>query len=267
MEGLGTQGADEAGAVMEAAERKGLNPIHSALLKIRMVILIPFILLSLFMKMQQFLFVSMVLGPALAFTWRTRRYLADAGAVRLTRNPDGVQAGLLRLARSGGMVPGAQWASHLFVVGTEAAERQSQARLQDEMAGIRDRNADKSGPGQIAASWGPAQGAALRHAAEVAAHQKGSLGDMHAVAVSFHPPMQQRLKRLAAMGASGGAPPEGQAWWSTPSGLLVGFVFALCGVLAAIALGLIFMLALFADMVVITIALMVGLLLLGVQPP
>jgi Zn-dependent protease with chaperone function len=265
MEGLGTQGADEAGEIMEAAHRKGLNPIHSLLLKARMVVLIPSILLSLFMKMQQFLFVSIILGPALALTWRARRYLADASAVQLTRNPDGVRAGLLRLARTGGMVPGAQWASHLFVVGTEVGEQRSQARLQEEMAELRDQGGDKSGLSQIKEKWGPARGTVLRYAADVAVQQKGSLGDMHAVAVSFHPPMQERLKRLVAMGASGGVPIGRPAWWSSGSALIFAPLLALCGVLMAIALGLIFMLAVFADLVVIAVVLVIALSLMGAK--
>jgi Zn-dependent protease with chaperone function len=265
MEGLGTQGADEAGEVMEAAHRTGLNPIHRLLLKVRMVILIPSILLSLFIKMQQFLFVSIVLGPALALTWRARHYLADASAVKLTRNPDGVRAGLLRLARSGGTVPGASWASHLFVVGTEVGASRSQAQLEAEMAGIREQNADHDGLTRLKASWGPAQGVVARYAADVAAQQKGSLGDMHAVAVSFHPPLQERVKRLVAMGASGGVPLDRPAWWRSPGALLFAPLLALCGVLTAIALGLIFMLALFADLIVITVVLMIVLTMMGVR--
>ena len=48
-------------------------------------------------------------GPLLALTWRTRRFLADATAVQLTRNPDGVARGLqglLRGAAASGAGPG-----------------------------------------------------------------------------------------------------------------------------------------------------------------
>jgi Zn-dependent protease with chaperone function len=267
MQGLSTEGADEAGAVMEAGNQPGLHPIHRTLLKIRAWVLIPFLLLSLFMKMQQFLFVSVVLGPVLALTWRARRYLADASAVRLTRNPDGVLRGLLRLAQQGGMVPGAQWAAHLFVVGPEVAGAQSEARLQQEMAAVRQQSPAKSGIGQIAASWGPAQSVAMRYAAEVSTQQKGTLADTHAVMVSFHPPLQERTKRLVAMGATVGAGVgrERPHWLRSGIGMfLVAPLLALCGVLMAIALGLVFILALFADLIVVTVGLMIALSLLGV---
>ena len=38
------------------------------------------------------------LGPLLALMWRSRRYLADAMAVQLTRNPQGLAGALIRLA-------------------------------------------------------------------------------------------------------------------------------------------------------------------------
>jgi hypothetical protein len=268
MQGLSNEGADEAGAIMEAGDRSGLHPIQRWLLKIRGFILIPFILLSLFMKMQQFLFVSAVLGPVLALTWRTRRYLADASAVRLTRNPDGVLSGLLRLARQGGMVPGAQWAAHLFVVGPEAAVGQSEARLQRDMATVRQQSAGKAVMGQIAASWGPAQGAVLRYASELNAQEKGTLGATNSVMASFHPPLQERLKRLVAMGATAGSGSgREQSGWLARSGGMFLFapLLALCGVLMAVALGLVFMLALFADLIVVTVGLLIALSLLGVN--
>ena len=37
-----------------------------------------------------FLWTSLFLGPPLAMIWRDRRYAADAMAVQLTRNPDGL---------------------------------------------------------------------------------------------------------------------------------------------------------------------------------
>jgi hypothetical protein len=53
----------------------------------------------------------------LALAWRSRRYLADATAVQLTRNPDGVARGLRAVALRGGLIPGGSWAAPLFVLG------------------------------------------------------------------------------------------------------------------------------------------------------
>lgn len=45
---------------------------------------------------------SFVLGPLLALAWRQRKYMADATAVRLTRDPDTLGAALEKLAAAGG---------------------------------------------------------------------------------------------------------------------------------------------------------------------
>jgi Zn-dependent protease with chaperone function len=55
-------------------------------------------------------------GPALAALWRTRRMLADATAVQLTRNPDGLARGLSELERHGSVVPAGRNADELFIV-------------------------------------------------------------------------------------------------------------------------------------------------------
>ena len=81
--------------------------------------------------------VLFVLGPLLAFTWRTRCYLADSTAVQLTRNPDGLARALEQLLDTGALIPGSQGVSHLFIVGAEAARGRSMARMQTEMMNIR----------------------------------------------------------------------------------------------------------------------------------
>ena len=57
-----------------------------------------------------------MLGSCIALVWRTRRYLADASAVELTRDPDGLAGALTKLARDDTGIPGGAWASHLFIV-------------------------------------------------------------------------------------------------------------------------------------------------------
>jgi len=61
-------------------------------------------------------FNSMLLGPCMALVWRTRRYLADASAVELTRNPDALAGALERLSQDNSAMPGGSWATHLFVI-------------------------------------------------------------------------------------------------------------------------------------------------------
>jgi hypothetical protein len=107
-------------------------------------------------------FVSFVVAPLLALVWRTRRYLADATAVQLTRNPDALARALASLSAKGGMVPGAGWAAPLFIIGPRSG---------------------RSGP------FGPA------------AARSGILGDDFGL-LSFDPPMRPRMSRLRRQGAS-----------------------------------------------------------------
>jgi Zn-dependent protease with chaperone function len=81
------------------------------------VLRFPFLMGSVAFWMARLAFVGFVVGPSLALLWRSRRYLADATAVQLTRNPDGVARGLAALASRGGVIPGGSWAAPLFVVG------------------------------------------------------------------------------------------------------------------------------------------------------
>ena len=55
-------------------------------------------------------------GPLLTFAWRTRGYLADATAVDLTRDPDGLARALIALGSAGRGVPGTAWLELLLVV-------------------------------------------------------------------------------------------------------------------------------------------------------
>jgi Zn-dependent protease with chaperone function len=59
------------------------------------------------------LFASLPVG----LLWRSRRYLADATAVELTRNPTGLYRGLRRLGEAAAAIPGGEAVTHLFIVG------------------------------------------------------------------------------------------------------------------------------------------------------
>jgi len=83
------------------------------------VLRLPFLIAYLAFWMARLAFVGFVVGPLLALAWRSRRYLADASAVQLTRNPDGLARGLAALASRGGVIPGGGWAAPLFVIGPE----------------------------------------------------------------------------------------------------------------------------------------------------
>jgi Zn-dependent protease with chaperone function len=83
------------------------------------VLRLPFMVACTAFWMARMAFVGFVVGPLLALMWRSRRYLADATAVQLTRHPDAVARGLAALASRGGVIPGGSWAAPLFVLGPE----------------------------------------------------------------------------------------------------------------------------------------------------
>lgn len=59
---------------------------------------------------------SLMLSPAIAFAWRQRKYMADATAVRLTREPNGLYQALQVLQQAHTALLNTAWASHLCVV-------------------------------------------------------------------------------------------------------------------------------------------------------
>ena len=79
-------------------------------------IFFPILFTNLAIELTLWFFLNVLLGPCMALVWRTRRYLADASAVQLTRNPDGLATALQRLSQDNTAIPGSAWASHLFVM-------------------------------------------------------------------------------------------------------------------------------------------------------
>jgi Zn-dependent protease with chaperone function len=80
------------------------------------LVFFPIVFTNVAIEMTLWFFNGMLLGPCMALVWRTRRYLADASAVELTRNPDALAQALERLAQDNSAIPGGSWATHLFVI-------------------------------------------------------------------------------------------------------------------------------------------------------
>ncbi len=80
------------------------------------LVFFPFLLTNLAVEITLWFFLNVLLGPCIALLWRTRRYLADAGAVELTRNPDALAGALQHLSEDNTAIAGPTSASHLFVV-------------------------------------------------------------------------------------------------------------------------------------------------------
>jgi len=84
--------------------------------KLFRIIFFPFIFTNLAVEITLWFFLNLLLGPCMALLWRTRRYLADASSVELTRNPDALARALQRLSEDTTALAGGEWATHLFVV-------------------------------------------------------------------------------------------------------------------------------------------------------
>jgi Zn-dependent protease with chaperone function len=185
--------------VRNAPRSRGLGGL---LTKVRVWVLFPFWFATGMAKIMLMVLTSNVLAPLVALTWRTRRSLADATAVQLTRYPDGLARALLHV---GGSMPGAEWASHLFVVGWASVSR----------GGF-------TGDGSV---------------------------------ISFHPPIDQRLRRLRALGAAVAEPGRRSGWFghSLHSDLMTIFFFVpmmtLIAILTVVALVLLFYLLVFFVMI------------------
>ena len=78
---------------------------------------LPFIMGALVVRFAIFISSMLLVGPIVAFMWRTRRHLADAMAVQLTRYPDGLVRALHKLSISPkATVKGAEDLAFLFLV-------------------------------------------------------------------------------------------------------------------------------------------------------
>jgi Zn-dependent protease with chaperone function len=144
--------------------------------------LLPFMLVSLILRAVLFLWTALFLGPPLAAIWRNRRYAADAMAVQLTRNPDGLARALSRIG--GSDIPeGGEGREYDFVHGPRSS-------------------------------------------------RKGGAANRRNMTVSLHPPLDRRLRRLHALGATGGGT-RSRMWLSLlyrehpGKALLVGFLLLL----------------------------------------
>ncbi len=135
--------------------------------------------------------------PVLKRAWSARSELADATAVELTRNPDGVAKGLARLSARDGLVPGTESLAHLFVVGLEVGE-QPLSRRQAMPVSVRARGAEQRRRHRL---WDLA-GPAIDQQRALEAQQRMSSRHPASPLVGFHPRLGHRLDRLAVMGAS-----------------------------------------------------------------
>ncbi len=163
-------------------------------------LLLPVVFFNASLKLTMGVLSGLLFEPAAAMLWRTRRYLADATAVQLTRNPDALANALQTLKESGGLIPGGKWASHLFIVGQEARGMPPElARRVAEMrkSGAQPTRQDMMNMALEAMAQDRTATRAGARAARIETLEEATGGGM----VSLHPPLEKRLKRLQAQGA------------------------------------------------------------------
>lgn len=102
----------------------GANSSKKSILRsVRNFLLFPIFFTNMAIKLSLWFFGFTMLEPSMALLWRKRKYLADASAVQLTRNPDGLAEALRKLNGARGPIPGGSWASHLFLVSPAGSDR------------------------------------------------------------------------------------------------------------------------------------------------
>jgi Zn-dependent protease with chaperone function len=124
--------------------------------RLRRILTIPFLplaMVNIFLRLVLWLWVSLGVGVAVALLWRRRRYLADASAVQLTRDPDALVRALHKLGSAGGIPTGGAGIDYVFFCG----------------------------PDRPAAT---------------------GFGVKSGIVLSLQPPLQSRMRRLVAMGAT-----------------------------------------------------------------
>jgi Zn-dependent protease with chaperone function len=80
------------------------------------LVMFPLVFTNMAIEITLWFFLNVLLGPCMAMLWRTRRYLADASSVELTRNPDALARALQCLSEDNTAFDSGDWATHLFVV-------------------------------------------------------------------------------------------------------------------------------------------------------
>jgi Zn-dependent protease with chaperone function len=94
--------------------------------KVLLLPLLPLMLVSMILRVALFLWTALFLGPPLGMIWRNRRYAADAMAVQLTRNPDGLARALSRIG--GSAIPdGGEGREYCFIQVPNTASRRGLA--------------------------------------------------------------------------------------------------------------------------------------------
>jgi Zn-dependent protease with chaperone function len=164
-------------------------------------ILFPIFLTNFAIKLSLWFFSFSLLVPSMALLWRKRKYLADACAVQLTRNPDGLAEALRKLNSSRGPIPGGDWAAHLFLVHPAGNDR------------MNDPKANAAQQETLARAWAASQaGGRSNPTSSAAANPQLLMGEIFATGRAAMAGDQNAMARMMAFreaaGTAFGVPAE-----------------------------------------------------------
>lgn len=214
---LRPEGMDDVIEFMAAIERKDIGRARRVFYYIRAIVLMPLLLGIVIVRSLLGFATLFLLGWLLAFTWRTRRYLADATAVQLTRYPDGLARALATLGKIGSVAPQARAFDFLFIVGEEAAMVRAgvhaMGEVQQELARLREGGEEEAKSralvdhGAVPVPFIPEHlGTAVRIFGEYVQAldeaEEGSFAKTQGIVARFHPPLERRSRRLQKLGAT-----------------------------------------------------------------
>jgi Zn-dependent protease with chaperone function len=149
------------------------------------LIFFPIMFTNMAVEITLWFFLNLLMGPCMAMLWRTRRYLADASSVELTRNPDALARALQCLSEDNTAFDSGDWATHLFVVNPKGD------------SGLRGQQPSQQQMAKAIQAWAStahtmsAQDAANLHDKPVAA--PGAAGDAAGVAPNDWPRVRQEM--------------------------------------------------------------------------
>ena len=157
--------------------------------KIYRFLLFPLMFTNMSMKITLWFFLNLLLGPCMALLWRTRRYLADASAVELTRNPDALARALQCLSEDQTSLDGGDWATHLFIVNPKGD------------SGLRGLQPSEANKTELLAAWASTahMAAPLNPAGTAAADWPGARQQMMATLKAASAGDEQAIARLQAI--------------------------------------------------------------------
>ena len=141
-------------------------------------------------------------GPLIGAMWKRRELLADATAVQLTRNPDGLAAALETLAQLNVRVPRADAISHLFAIwgAQQGLTRTQAARYQQALQEAQASTVGRAQALALLAEAGRADAQAELQANK-AAQSESPGGSVVLASQYMHAKLERRLDQLRSFGA------------------------------------------------------------------